>query len=113
MKNMPKSVLQSNWYYHESFDPKITDVKAYLDLETAGFDQIPTSGYLGSGDFAMPNEANTLNTVQFCAKNVNDTRLLGFLQTFWKPTFEENRDRIIKGIELAGNAKRWYLKNKI
>jgi hypothetical protein len=52
-----------------------------------------------------------MNTVQFCEKNITDTRLLGFLQTFWKPTIEENRDRMIKGIELAGSAKKWFLNN--
>jgi hypothetical protein len=111
MKTMPKSVLQSNWYYYESFDPKITDVKAYLDLEAAGYDQIPTGGFLGSGAFAVKNDNSIMNTVQFCEKNINDTRLIGFLQTFWKPTLEENRERIIKGIELAGEAKKWFLKN--
>ena len=111
MKNMPKSVLQSNWYYGESFDTRITDVKAYLDLNTAGYDQIPTFGYLGSGSFAIQNEKNTLNTVQFCTKNINHDRLIGFLQTFWKPTLEDNRDRIMKGIELAGSARKWFLVN--
>jgi len=110
-KMMPKSVLQSNWYYDESFDTKIIGVKSYLDLEAAGYDQIPTGSYLGAGSFAINNEKSFFNTVQFCEKNINDTRLLGFLQTFWKPTLEENRERILKGIELAGSAKRWFLKN--
>jgi hypothetical protein len=43
LKRMPKFVLQSNWYYGEAFDPeKDKMVKAYLDLDKAGFDQIPT-----------------------------------------------------------------------
>ncbi len=111
-KNMPKSVVQSNWYYGESFDTNITGVKAYLDLEAHGYDQIPTGGYLGSGSFAQKNEKSFINTVQFCEKNINDTRLLGFLQSFWKPTLEENRERILKGIELAGNAKEWFVNHK-
>jgi len=111
MKNMPRSVLQSNWYYGEDFEKNLTEVKAYIDLENAAYDQIPAGGYLGSGSFAINNENSFMNTVQFCEKNISDARLLGFLQTFWKPTLEENRDRIIKGIELAGSAKKWFLKN--
>jgi hypothetical protein len=44
-KKMPKSVIQSNWYYEESFDEKLTPVKAFLDLEANGYDQIPCGGY--------------------------------------------------------------------
>jgi hypothetical protein len=103
-KNMPKSVVQSNWYYGESFDTNSTGVKAYLDLEAHGYDQIPT------GSYHENNEKSILNTVQFCEKNINNTRLLGFLQTFWKPTIEEYRERILKGVELAGDAKTWFVK---
>jgi len=105
IKKMPKSVVQSNWYYGEDFDEKINYVKAYLDLEANGYDQIPT------GSYHADNEKSFLNTVQFCEKNINDKRLLGFLQTFWKPTIEENRERILKGIELAHNAKLWFEEN--
>jgi len=101
-KKMPKSVVQSNWYYGEKFEETETYVKAYLDLESNGFDQIPT------GSYHADNEKSILNTAQFCEKNINDKRLLGFLQSFWKPTIEENRERIIKGIDLAGNAKKWF-----
>ena len=38
--NMPKSVLQSNWYHGEKFDIKYEHVKAYLDLEKHGYDQV-------------------------------------------------------------------------
>ncbi len=110
-KNMPKSVVQSNWYYGESFDTSLTRIKAYLELEAHGYDQIPTGGYLGPGYFVEENEASIINTVQFCKKNISDTRLLGFLQTFWKPTLAENRESILKGIELIGNARRWFIEN--
>lgn len=96
---MPKSVVQSNWYYGETVDEKQKAVKAYLDLEAHGYDQVPT------GSFHSDNENNIFNTVQFCEKKLSPTRLLGFLQTIWKPTIEENRNRILKGIELIGTAK--------
>lgn len=107
-KKMPKSVIQSNWYYGENFpdnpfDKKIPkDIQAYLNLEAHGYDQIPT------GSFHDKNEKNILNTVQFCEKSIDDARLLGFLQTFWKPTIEEYRAIILKGIDLAGGAREWF-----
>jgi len=102
---MPKTVVQSNWYYNDNFDKASKYVNAYLDLESHGYDQIPT------GSYHSDNEKNILGTVQFAEKNIDNSRLLGFLQTFWKPTLEEYRERILKGIELAGDAKKWYGEN--
>ena len=45
---MPKSVLQSNWYYGAEFSEKIGYVKAYLDLEEYGYDQVPTGSLVES-----------------------------------------------------------------
>jgi len=101
-KKMPKSVIQSNWYYGEDFDIDKTPVKAYIDLEKYGYDQIPT------GSFHSGNDYSILNTVKFCTENIAEPRLLGFLQTFWAPTIEANRASIIKAIELTGNAKKWH-----
>ncbi len=107
-KMMPKSVVQSNWYYAEQFDiNKINKdqqnyVNMYIELEVHGYDQIPTASYHAE------NEKSIGNTVQFCEKHIDDTRLLGFLQTLWKPSIEEYRERILKGIELTGDAKEWF-----
>ncbi len=106
-KKMPKSVVQSNWYYGENFDlSKLSQerkiyVQAYLDLQSNGYDQIPT----GSNDQQNPNSIG--NTVKFCGKHIQDKKLLGFLQTFWKPTIEEYRNLIMEGIELTGASKKW------
>ncbi len=103
---MPKSVVQSNWYYGENFDINQMDendqryVRAYLDLEVHGYDQIPTGSYYNN------NIKSIGNTVQFCENQIEDSRLLGFLQTFWEPTIEEYREHILKGIDLIGEAKR-------
>lgn len=107
-KKMPKSVVQSNWYYGEDFDLIRADgntnkyVKSYLDLKDHGYDQIPT------GSYHAENKNSIGNTVEFCKNHIGDEHLLGFLQTFWKPTIEEYRDRILKGIELAGSSKKWF-----
>lgn len=114
-KKMPKSVVQSNWYYGESFDiPSQKNAEkasghhraqSYIDLEAHGYDQIPT------GSFHNNNTHSIGNTVQFCKEQVNDTRLKGFLQTFWKPTIEEYRELILQGTDLAGKAMREFEKS--
>jgi len=103
-KKMPKSVLQSNWYYDEKFDFNSRYVQAYLDLEKNGYDQIPT------GSYHNYNTGSIGSTVAFGKEYIDDSRLLGFLQSFWRPTIEENRDRIIGGIELLGKAKQSFYK---
>jgi len=106
LKKMPKSVIQSNWYYGKSFDEKLKYVKAYVDLEANGYDQIPTGKYFNEGA-----EENMKNTVNFCNDHIADPRLLGFLTSFWKPITEEYRERILRGIENSGDIKKWFDKN--
>jgi len=111
-KMMPKYVVQSNWYYREEFDMnKLGDrektyVKAYINLNAEGYDQIPTA----SNDAIMygPNNNNKSigNTVDFCSKHIDDKHLMGFLQSMWFPTIEKFRPNIIQTIELAGEARR-------
>lgn len=98
-KMMPKSAVQSNWYYGEKFDKSETYVKAYLDLEKEGYDQIPT----GSNDQNNPKSIG--NTVEFCSRQIADNRLLGFMQTFWMPTTSKYRDPILQAIDLTGEAR--------
>lgn len=111
-RNMPKSVLQSNWYYRADFDKKKTAVKAYLDLEKSGFDQIPTASNWGGGDWhSKDGQESIMNTVKFCSKNISDDHLLGFLQTIWSPTIEEKREKVLNSIDQVGAAKRWFEQN--
>lgn len=106
-KMMPKSVLQSNWYYGEILDPNKNNVKAYIDLEKEGYDQIPTGCFCARPDnnFIAADERNIGNTVDFCSKHISDAHLLGFMQAFWMPTIERFRSPIIKAIDLIGDAK--------
>jgi hypothetical protein len=108
LKKMPKSVLQSNWYYRKTFDDlKLPQLKAYTDLEEHGYDQVPT------GTSYYPDiQDNMMGNVQYCTKHIADSRLLGFLQTVWVPTIDENRELVLKGIELTGDAKRWFDKDR-
>jgi len=108
-KKMPKSVLQSNWYYGESFNvPEVRAAQAYIDLEAEGYDQVPTGGYYArpAQDFRAAHEKNIGNTVEFCSKHIADSRLLGFMQTLWMPTIERFRPEILKAIDLMGEAKK-------
>lgn len=96
LKRMPKSVLQSNWYYGKTFDPeKRNEVNAYLTLEKAGFDQIPTaSNWSFDESFGL--------TVDYCREHIAPERLKGFFQTPWKATVEPFRTNIEQAIDLAG-----------
>ncbi len=84
VRRMSKGVLQSNWYYGRSFDytdPKmnpynVKQVKAYLALEEAGFDQVPCGADHNSME-CMPN------TVRFARAHIAPERLKGFLIAPW------------------------------
>jgi hypothetical protein len=98
LARMPKSVLQSNWYYDLSFSKKIRYVEAYLDLDKHGYDQIPTgSVWAAVGNFER--------TVPFCVRNLKPKRLLGFFQTPWKPTLPQYRDVHLEAIARVAAAR--------
>ena len=96
-KNMPKSVLQSNWYYGAKFSEDINYVKAYHQLEEHGYDQIPTGS-----NWSTPE--NFEKTVEYCSGVIKPPRLIGFLQTPWKPTLEECRDHHMQAVKQVGSA---------
>ena len=105
---MPKSVLQSNWYNGLDFNPDTNiEVKGYQTLESLGYDQVP-----GGSNFYDGTEENILKNVKFCTENIADERLLGFIQSPWVSTEKKNREKLIKAIELAGEAKAWYENNR-
>ena len=97
-QNMPKSVLQSNWYYGDTFKDDEKYVAAYLELEKHGYDQIPTGS-----NWSHPD--NFEKTVAYCSARIPQPRLKGFLQTSWKPTLERCRDRHIAAIEQVAKAR--------
>jgi hypothetical protein len=103
-ENMPKSVLQSNWYYGETFKEDETHVAAYLKLEKHGYDQIPTGSNWSNPD-------NFQKTVAYCSTRIPRPRLKGFLQTPWKPTLEACRDRHIAAIEQVARARAGWAKS--
>lgn len=82
-------------------------MKAYIDLEKNGYDQIPTGSFhaRSAHDFKATNETNIGKTVEFCSEHISDERLMGFMQTFWMPTTKKFEPPIIKAIDLIGAAK--------
>lgn len=110
LTRMPRSVIQSNWYYWKNFDlnidridaerqgltlwqpqeglvrTKTTRLRTYLELDRAGFDQVPT----GSCDVC---DDNFPDTVRWCREHISPEHLLGFMQTVWRPVLEDYRDR--------------------
>ena len=104
LKKMPTSVLQSNWYYSRYFGLKGlrgTYVKAYLDLEAHGYDQVPT----GSN---YSNDVNFKRTVAFAKRRIAPERLKGFLQTTWLSTRERNRKHHEEAVDQVGaEIARW------
>ncbi|MFA9480240.1 Tat pathway signal protein [Phycisphaerales bacterium AB-hyl4] len=101
LKNMPKSVLQSNWYYNVRFNKRRPAVGAYLDLEAHGYDQIPTG--------SNANHAENLElTARYLKRRIHADRLHGFLQTPWKPTLPEFRDHHLEAIEKVADAMKVF-----
>lgn len=97
-KKMPRSVLQSNWYYGTDFGAEVIHAKAYAELEAHGYDQIPTGSNWAASE-------NLLLTVRHCCQVIAPERLKGFLQTVWKPTLEAYRQRHLEAIELVRQAR--------
>ena len=95
LRRMPRSVLQSNWYYDEGFDERAfrwPRIKCYLDLDKAGFDQIPCGS-----NYVTP--ANIAGTVEFARKKLSPERLKGFLATSWRRCLPENRSANLAAID--------------
>ena len=97
MKRMPKSVLQSNWYYGASFEKtgadgkERTHVTAYEWLDKAGFEQVPT----GSN---FECDTNFTDTVKFCDSRCDRTRIKGYLMAPWTRTFCIHHDKSFAAI---------------
>jgi len=106
-KKMPKSVLQSNWYYGSGFDtstltePNKTYVKLYEALEKHGYDQVPTgSNHSDPGNFE--------STVKYCKKVVDPSRLCGFMTAPWRPTLAPCLERHKEAISQLARAKKEF-----
>ena len=109
VRRMPKSVMQSNWYYCADFNPSEKSelypmVHAYEWLEEAGFDQIPTGSNCNKGA-----ADNMSRTIDYCKPRIAPERLKGFLMGSWARTQRSETPRFEDAIRRVADAKaRFY-----
>ena len=105
LKKMPKSVLQSNWYYGMGFEhPQEGEdvyIKSFDLLEEHGYDQVPTGS-----NWARRENMEAL--VKYCADRISPDRLLGFMQTPWVNFEAHNRNVLIEAADTLAAAKKAY-----
>ena len=107
LSKMPKDVLQSNWFYGDSFktgEPlakgyECNRVDAYLELEKAGFDQVPTGSNWSC-------DANLRGTVDFCRRHISPSRLKGFMMAPWFFPDPRWEDKLMDACRLGREAFR-------
>ena len=98
ISRMPKSVLQSNWYYGASFNSVRKDgkpnayVAAYEWLDKAGFDQIPTGSNWSC-------DVNFEGTVKFCDKVCDKKLLKGYMMAPWTRTFAIHEEKSMQAVD--------------
>ena len=104
---MPCSVLQSNWYYYEGFstserrNTRAGRVRTYAELDAHGYDQVPAAS-----NYVYPQSFQ--DTVDFCRRKIAPQRLLGFLQTVWRPTVESWRQTHVEAIAQVERARQGF-----
>lgn len=114
----PKSVIQQNWFYDESYggfdvetnttsDARI--VKAYLKLEEAGFDQVPCgSNWAGWKRRQLGIGADDVigKLVKFGRENISKEHLMGFMMATWEKNVNDDEcfKKVLKGIDLMAEA---------
>ncbi|HNX04404.1 MAG TPA: hypothetical protein PKI32_02825 [Opitutales bacterium] len=97
-RRMPKSVVQSNWYYGKNFngegetaaraDTDRTRLGYYADFSRAGFQQIPCgSNWYVDGNFPA--------LARYCQRHVSKTSLRGMLTAPWFKTVPANRAKLL------------------
>ena len=110
LNRMPKSVLQSNWYYGRRFldspHPRSRIyAQTYIDLAKAGFDQVPCGSTCGADD-------NFPLTVEFVRKHVPMERIRGFLMAAWGGAMmPQNEARHLKAMDIVGAVREDFIKS--
>ena len=96
-KNMPKSILQSNWFYNTFTDwPEghryRTAIETYDILNELGYDQVPTGS-------TWSRHQNLYQTVAYAKNRFDPTLLKGFMAAPWLMTTREDRFRLLDDAE--------------
>ena len=91
LKRMPRSVLQSNWHYNAEINATQIDTARYMDLDKAGFDQIPAgSNFLCDTNFE--------GLVKFCDAHCSKERIKGYLMAPWILTVDQNEEKCMEAV---------------
>ena len=107
IEKMPKSVLQSNWYYNV-FKEWPTDhwhykaINAYELLDKHGYEQMPCSS------FTEGISANIYQTLAHCQKVIAPERLAGYLVAPWLHTKMNNTYPVKYNIQLMDRARKTF-----
>ena len=122
VEKMPKSVIQTPYYYGDWWDDRPADIeklktlrpdqvelvthrfRAYRTLAENGYD-ILSSGSNWSCD------CNFSQLVDYCTRHTGEN-LRGFLQTPWIPTAKETGETVLRAVELLRDAKNGLLFEK-
>ena len=100
LRRMPRSVLQSNWYYGTHFESsrnanRVIRCKTFGRLSDAGFDEMPCgSNYESDENFGA--------LVAYCGKTVAPERLKGFLMAPWFVTVPSKEKKLLDAIGQVG-----------
>ena len=107
IKNMPKSVLQSNWCYRSIVNPpeerQKVRIQTYLDFDRMGYDQVPTSS-----TWAMPHGTNEFETLGWCRDHLNPELLKGFITVPWNWTIPNREYALKNDAHLFFDARRTF-----
>ncbi len=103
-KNMPKSVLQSNWFYAVLKDypkdhPCFRYIDAYERLDELGYEQVP-------GCSTYSTDCNELGTFLYAKNRLNPELLRGILTIPWYGNTSDDEYR------LKNDAHKFYLARK-
>ena len=90
LQRMPRSVLQSNWFYPQFQDWSKTSlshrdkcIECYEMLDRNGFDQIPTGS-------TWNHVSNLYQTLAHGKQVLSSERVMGYMTAPWLPTREED-----------------------
>ena len=111
LSRMPRTVLQSNWYYGTEFDvnripeKNRSHVETYATLEKKRFDQIPCGS-------TYSHRENFGKTIVHCRNLIKGDRLKGFFMAPWYyRTQEDKRDKIMESLDVMAEeirkAREW------
>ena len=107
LKNMPKDVVQNNWYYGAEFNPeKLSESgRAHLTffdkLSERGYDQMPTGSVWSKVE-------NFEGLVRYTAEHIDPSHLLGFMQSAWERTDPAWMHIHKTAADTIAAAKKWY-----